>query len=325
MNTREDELEAFKTQINLSEFAVTEGFEIDRAASSRNSVGMKHSDGSKIIIARGTDGHWIYFSVHDPQDHGSIIDFVQRRQGGTLGHVRRELRPWIGAGAAPLPSRPLRESFVSDLAPATGNVIAVRARYEAMSSIDGYHAYLAQQRCIPPALLSDDRFASRIRVDHRRNAIFSHFDRDGLCGFEIKNDGFTGFAPGGAKGLWCSHTTENDERLVIAETAIDALSYAALFGHDRTRFVSIAGQMNPNQPALLTAAMQKMPLGSQVIATMDNDTAGRDLAGQIEDLYSSAGCSEIAFRIDCPPTAGQDWNDALRATTAQQPQPDGPG
>ncbi len=325
MATKSGELEDFKTVINLSEFAASEGFEIDRAATSRNSVGMNHPDGSKIIIARGTDGHWIYFSVRDPADHGSIIDFVQRRHGGTLGHVRRELRPWIGSGTTPLPSRPSRESFVADLAPATGDAIAVRACYEAMTPIDGYHAYLAEKRRIPPALLADERFASRIRVDHRSNAIFPHFDRDGLCGFEIKNDGFTGFAPGGTKGLWCSHIAEDDERLVIAETAIDALSYAALFGHGRTRYVSIAGQMNPNQPALLTAAIQKMPLGSQVIAAMDNDAAGHELAEHIKRLYSSAGCPEIAFRVDCPPTAGQDWNDALRGLTAQQPQPGGPG
>jgi len=190
-----------------------------------------------------------------------------------------------------------------------------------MIPIDGHQTYLIEKRRIPPALLADNRFASRIRADHHRNAIFPHFDRDGLCGFEIKNDGFTGFAPGGTKGLWCSSIAENDGRLVIAETAIDALSYAALFGHGRTRFVSIAGQMNPIQPALLTAAIQKLPAGSQVIAAMDNDEAGHELAEQIKRLYSASGCPEVAFELHCPPTAGQDWNDALRTPQAQQPQP----
>jgi hypothetical protein len=33
---------------------------------------------------------------------------------------------------------------------------------------------------------------------------FPHFDQLGLCGYELKNRNFTGFAPGGEKGLWSS-------------------------------------------------------------------------------------------------------------------------
>ena len=32
--------------------------------------------------------------------------------------------------------------------------------------------------------------------------VFPHFDREGPCGYEIKNQGFAGFAVGGTKGLW---------------------------------------------------------------------------------------------------------------------------
>src|SRR3546814_11571881 len=66
-----------------------------RKASSRNSAVMVRSPGDKIIIALGADRHWIYFSVGEERDSGSIVDFVQNRQGGTLGDVRKELRPWL--------------------------------------------------------------------------------------------------------------------------------------------------------------------------------------------------------------------------------------
>ena len=42
-----------------------------------------------------------------------------------------------------------------------------------------------------------------------------------------------------------------DTELVVCETAIDLLSYAALFGIEGRRFVSTAGALNPEQPALL--------------------------------------------------------------------------
>lgn len=37
-----DELEAFKTNINLTEYAADQGYELDRRESSRNSVIMRH-------------------------------------------------------------------------------------------------------------------------------------------------------------------------------------------------------------------------------------------------------------------------------------------
>lgn len=53
------ELERFKIEVVLPEFAAARGYFLDRRASSRNSVVMRHPDGDKIIIARyeGTT-HW---------------------------------------------------------------------------------------------------------------------------------------------------------------------------------------------------------------------------------------------------------------------------
>src|SRR5450432_426054 len=91
------------------------------------------------------------------------------------------------------------------------------------------HPFLEYERAIPAALLQSDRIVGRIRIDIRGNAVFPHFDREGLCGFELKNTGFTGFAAGGTKGLWFSHAGPDDRRLVLTESAIDALSHATLF------------------------------------------------------------------------------------------------
>jgi len=39
---------------------------------------MRHPDGDKIVIARNdTSGAWVYFSVRDDRDNGTIIDFLQ--------------------------------------------------------------------------------------------------------------------------------------------------------------------------------------------------------------------------------------------------------
>ena len=114
-----DELEDFKTHINLTEYAASQGYVLDRKASSLNSVVMRHQGGDKIVIARGQDRHWIYFSVRDDTDNGTIIDFVQQRKGVKLGGVRQELRPWIG-GARTV-ARPHPDLFARELEPITKN------------------------------------------------------------------------------------------------------------------------------------------------------------------------------------------------------------
>jgi len=317
MTTRPDELEAFKNSVNLTEYAASCGYELDRKASSRNSAIMVDDAGDKVVIARGRDGHWIYFSVRDERDSGSIIDFAQNRGAGTLGEVRKLLRPWIGE-APPPSARPARSSFIEDLQPIERDVAAVRARYEDMRPIEGFHRYLVEERRLPAALLRDPRFRDRLRVDGRGNAVFPHFNREGLCGYEMVNAGFKGFAKGGAKGLWASSIRALDHELVIAESAIDALSYAAISEHAHSRFISLAGQVSPEQLDLVAAAAEKLTSGTVILA-LDNDKAGGGLAARLREVL--AGCSK-EIREHRPEAEGFDWNDVLRTRGASPPPPE---
>ena len=307
--TRGDELERFKTAINLTEYAAREGYLLDRRASSRNSVVMRHPNGDKIVIARGEDQHWIYFSVRDDSDNGSIIDFVQRRRRCTLGDIRRELRPWMGSGLGGTVARPTLKLYVPEVVPVSKNRAGVIRALAAMRPVQT-HRYLEEERAIPRELLANPRFAGRILVDARSNAIFLHFDRDGPCGYEIKNHGFTGFAPGGEKGLWMSRVRSTDTALVIAESAIDALSYAALYPDDGARYASFGGAMNPTQPALIQAAVERLPSGVVVRIATDSDEEGARFAAIIEAVTVEAGKGELAVDRVTPPET-KDWNDVL--------------
>jgi hypothetical protein len=304
-----DELEDFKTRINLSEYAAMEGYTIDRKASSRNSVVMRHASGDKIVIARGSDDHWIYFSVRSDTDNGSIIDFVQNRKGLTLGAVRLELRPWIGASvhiARPHPD--LFAQTVERITKDRARVLLELARMKPLLT----HRYLEAERGIPGAVLRSARFAGKIRMDFRGNAIFPHTDHDGPCGYEIKNPGFTGFAKGGEKGLWFSAVNRADSALVIAESAIDALSHAVLHPDECARYASIGGAMNPNQPALIQSAIQRLGEGARLILATDNDEDGRKLAETIAAFAGETGRQDIQVVFDLPEGEGNDWNAVLQ-------------
>jgi hypothetical protein len=310
---RRDELKQFKQTINLTEYAAALGYQLDRKASSRNSAVMKHAGGDKIIVAKAEDGNWVFFSVHDANDNGSIIDFEQRRHGGTLGQIRKALRPWLSGTLPADIKRPPPESFISRLDPIRRDLVDVRVRYEAMKPIDGQHDYLEHARKIPSYILTDPLFADRIRVDQHGNAIFPHFNqRDGLCGYEIKNQNFTGFASGGVKGAWASKIGPSDRRLIIAETAIDALSYAALKGQNYSRYLSTAGEMSPDQLLLLQSAMRKLPTGGQVVLAVDHDPGGDKIGARIEAVFQALGRDDLSIVRDVPLTAGEDWNEELR-------------
>jgi hypothetical protein len=308
------ELDVFKREINLSEYAATQGYRIDRKVSSRNSVVMRSEAGDKIVIARGQDGHWIYFSVRDERDNGTIVDFVQKRKGVKLGGVRQELRPWAGGGWGE-PARPHPDLFAQEIAPVSKDRAQVLRELTRMKPL-AFHAWLEEERAIPRSLLLDPRFAGRIKVDFRANAVFPHADQDGPCGYEIKNRGFTGFARGGDKGLWLSAARAVDTALVIAESGIDALSYAALHPDEAARYASTGGTMNPSQPALLRAAIEKLGQGARLIIATDNDAGGRGLADQIEALARESGREDLRLVRDLPAGEGEDWNDVLRAVRA---------
>ena len=225
--------------------------------------------------------------------------------------MRKELRPWLERRPSDSPA-PL--DFLPTLEPASRDLIAVRARYEAMKPIDGAHPYLENERRIPVEVLCHPRFAGRIRVDSHGNAIFPHWNQDGLCGYEIKNRNLTGFSPGGEKGLWGSRIGPDDSKLVVAETAIDALSYFALKYQSGARYVSTAGALNSVQPELILAAINKLRSRREIILAVDNDNGGVQLATKISTIFGKPDAGGCVLKTDLPLAPGQDWNDVLQNT-----------
>ena len=304
------ELDKFKTSIDLRAYAAGQGYQLDDKASWRGTSVMRHPlSNDKVVIKRGLDGHYVYFSVRDDRDNGSIIDFVQFRQGLSIGAVRKELRPWIGQSPSSVP-------VFAPLHKTERNRMKVEAAYARMKdAVDG-HPYLERERALPGSLLALERFSGRIRIDDKGNAVFPHFDAEGLSGYELKNIGFTGFASGGNKALWLSHELPGDKRLVFCESAIDALSHAVLFLDNHARYASIGGKPNPQQPELIRAASARMPVDSEIVSAMDADKDGAELTEIVRKAVALTGRLDLKFTVQ-EPFGVKDWNDQLR----QKPQP----
>ena len=168
------------------------------------------------------------------------------------------------------------------------------------------HAYL-EQRGLSPATLTDPRFKSTVLTDPRGAAVFPHYDQLGVCGYEIKHTGITGFAKGGQKGIWYTSNIDTAPRIVVVESAIDGLSHAQIQGDPDTAYLSTAGSLSDAQIELFrTAFLRATQRGATIVLATDADPAGDELATK---LHALAPPGVVVLRER--PSA-KDWNDLLQ-------------
>lgn len=295
-----DELERFKSQINLTEYAAARGYQLDRRESSRNSVVMRHpASNDKVIIARAErDHHWIYFSVRDDADHGTILDFVCRRDRSSFPEACRTLATWLGD----LRPRVSPDLYRASIEPRRIDRRAARAEYERAHSIS--NSLYLNCRGIRSEVIRHPRFAATLREDSRRKVLFPHRDQLGFAGFESRYHDWTSFSLGGVKALWPSNVFPTDTRLVLVESGIDALSHFQLHRDERTRYGSTGGTCSPHQLDVLRTTFRTLPQGTTVCLAFDRDAAGELLANQVRDLGGAT-----FERIQTP--VGKDWTEFL--------------
>ncbi len=301
---RTEEIERFKTEINLSEYAATVGFVIDRQESSRRSIVMRNAS-DKIAIARNPNMHYVYYSFRDELDNGTIIDFIQNRHERNIGRIRKELRPWIGEGGQS-PTPPVLNYYQKEIEPTEKNRQAILLEFSKQEEITGLHRYLTAERLIPESVYLSARFKGRIYTDKYKNAVFPHYDDNGLCGFEKKNKNYTGFTRGGTKTIWISNCFKTDVRLVVVESGIEALSHYALFKNEGDRYCSMSGSWSEDALKLIINMHNKFK-GETVLA-FNNDEPGLRLIEKFKGAIGEKGKS-VSSEL---PKEGGDWNELLK-------------
>jgi hypothetical protein len=296
-----DELETFKRSINLVDFVAFHGFsEIDRLKSSRACTVLRRG-GEKIGISQDSNNnHWLYFDIRKEKG-GTIIDFLQSETNYNLGEIRRELRSWSGSPAKGLELSTYRLPVTSD-----PDRLKVTAEYGKCEKVNRSHPFL-ESRGIKPATYLSNRFSDSLFWDHFNNIVFPHYDTEGLCGLEKRNNKFWGFSDQGKKGMWFSRSRPEDRRFVFCESGIDALSYFQLKDDNVTRYFSLCGNLSDDvQIPLLKVLIAGYP-DTDFILAFDNDQGGRKMIKKIETTFP-----EKSFFVDLPSTEGDDWNDMLQ-------------
>lgn len=283
------------------------GYEVDQKKSSANSLCLKSSQ-DKILVSRDTQsGNYVYASLFNDADKGSIIDFVQHRTRQSLGHVRKELRAYQGNTVSSNYERSQQQqkqtAVVPTKAPFDREAVTQGISQEGITPTL-VNRYLTQERHIAPHTLALPRFNGSIFSDTRGNAVFLHQDTQGVCGYEKRNANLKHFSKGGKRALWSSNCYHHDTRLVITESPIDSLALAQMSGwSDRTRYLATSGSLSQETKKLLVLAAQKIrQRGGVIIAAMDNDTAGKKMTKELIELIQ-------ADQIAVPKS--NDWSEDL--------------
>ena len=168
-------------------------------------------------------------------------------------------------------------------------------------------SWLCGRRRLEPGLVDLCHETGILGADRRRNAVFLCRSGTGRpAGAELVGTGsrrWRGMSPGSRKadgGFWLQADPRTPQRLVIAESAIDALSAFLLAEPEQapTAFLSAAGAA-PKLPDWTRAWSPEL-----ILCGCDADEAGDDAARRLIDSDQRA--------VRLRPEGAKDWNDLLR-------------
>lgn len=292
----------FKTDINLTQYCASIGYEIVKSKSTKSSIVMKSGDDKVIISKKGTK--WVYFAVSAYNDNGSIIDFIQNRTNKSIKAIGLELKAWLGGSFDPIEPK----YYVEDVKEHVYDPERIKGIFKYCKPITK-HDYLSN-RGISNAVINCQRFTGRIYTDSYKNVLFPHYSHGKICGLEYKEADKAFFAKGSEKTFWRSNTKATDTALIIGEACIDALSHYVLRGHDNGTYLVTGGGMSPEQAKLLIALINSLPNLEEIIFITDNDKGGDLLTSRLLEVISQSNFEDEPHRHS-PETRGYDWNNVL--------------
>ncbi|MCH8500248.1 MAG: DUF3991 and toprim domain-containing protein [Marinobacter sp.] len=304
MQSRNDEIELFKSQVNLAELAASYGFARDAVKSTRHTYSMQDGQGNHLVISvNPATGHWRWFNPVAPEESGTVIDFVQHMEQVNLGEVRKILRHRLA-----MPSPGLTD-YVKPAAAVKKDpkqVTSFLKRFKPAADSE-----YAKGRGIARETLTALQFKGRVLQGYKGALIFPHFDQLGICGYEVKAPGLTSFSSMGTKCLWVSRVPRTVNQVVVCESGVEVLSYRQANQPAGVVYVSTAGNWSAHVDERIQALAARYP-HSEFVGAFNNDKGGQRLAARLHQIVASAGAR---YRDHFPPEPGMDWNDWIKRGT----------
>ncbi|MFM2433161.1 MAG: hypothetical protein RLZZ511_4375, partial [Cyanobacteriota bacterium] len=186
--------------------------------------------------------------------------------------------------------------------------------------------YLTETRGLPTEWIDALHDRGLIYADQHQNAVFVRHqeersdkawvrgDATGACLRGTQGEPFHGLSPGSERKagyFWLRRGQEEVKRVVLVESAIDAISLAALEKEKLAELGTTVYLSTDGSGAIPTEALKAvMEKDGQVLVAFDADGAGEKMAWRV--------AGEVLGVKRMVPVVGKDWNDRLLAE--QQPE-----
>jgi len=316
------DLERIKREVNLIQHVSSMGYVLDKSKSSKTWAVME-KEGDKILIKNSPNqnGHWMYKSLVDNKDKGTIVDFMQNR-GFTYQSI-------CGLSSTHLDDRVIKDQKflsleITDIA--SQRHIAQEAFDKVVTHEKNNYLY-----CRGIGRSTYEHYPSVKVGDKAVFALYRNLDRNGkgvMCStisyqFDAKesSDGFYNSSKYFQKGLPRGLSVLVDpnisvKAIVVTESPIDALSHKQIHKDDgSTMYISTCGSLSEGiKKELGTVLAHAKERGRSVTLAFDSDPSGRQMHKTVSEL---ARAYEVLCK-DSAPSMGKDWGQELIAILGNQ-------
>jgi len=227
--------EYYKNQVSIVQVAEALGYQFNRKAGS-NPLEYKHDEHNTIVISN-PKGRQRYFTRHEPENRGSVIDFVKHRLPYFNVHYYKEAEGInkVLAGFSGVPYESPHQQWWKGR---NEHKKFNPAEFVIKAPVNEDLIYLSDRRGLNGDTLEAFKPYIKMVKPPARNLFDIGFPytipgQKGWVGMEVVNYLFKGQAKGSnrAEGLWVvdlSGKGKLNQRVFIAESAIDAMSFYQL-------------------------------------------------------------------------------------------------
>lgn len=281
MESKPKWLETLERNVDLPAYLGQHGYEVQRRPDVAIADGIamaKASTGEVLLLKKQAGEAWGYANLHQPQDRGTVSDFLSRRNGLSVPQVAE--RVVALAEAVPRdPDAARYRAFQRNLPPTLA--AAKREHLSAMEAERGTVATL-ERLGVPKGTFDEWRFGA-VRTSEAMAKVMSD-----------------------PPDLWASKYRPTDKKVVFAEQPIDAIAYEKHHGKQVSCYMATGRQLSDDMKKKIAHVLCEVPAGVTVVLAFGRDERGQQLAEQIRALAPTLKMERQA------PDFGTRWSTQLQ-------------
>lgn len=284
---QKEELNKFKSEIDLTEFIENRANNFEFKASRSSSNSFCYEDGNSRIAVFKKQGVWWFKDFKAPigvRGKGTIIDFVQDYLKWDFKDIRKELRNYMNLNPIQKPNYNTIQNVLNNK---TGKK-KLPENYFATRKL-AYTKYLNDRGIKNDTIFSKTFFDSVRQKDIIKESGQKYFSTvfpmyknisGGIVGLEQSNNLYNRSFPGSNKqeGFWKSNVIKENPSIFIVESPIDALSHYQLHNlnnKDNLLYVSSLGELSEKRLKVLNNYLVPREFKiKKIILGNDNDLGG---------------------------------------------------